>query len=300
MVVRIASAPSRRLTADGITLRPGRPEDAEQAGRICHEAFDALATGHSFPPDFPSAEIAAGVLSGLLTHPGFYSVVAEQDGRIVGTNFLDERSTIAGVGPVTVDPQAQDSGLGTLLMVDVIERARRKGFAGTRLLQAAYHNRSLSLYTKLGFDVQEALVTLQGPPVGEQVPGFSVRAASEDDLEETSRVCRAVHGHDRSGEVVDAIRQGSASVVVHDGAIVGYTTGIAFFGHSVATSNHGLTALIAAAPEFGGPGLLLPVSNGEVFRWALARGLRVVQVMTLMTVGLYNEPRGAYLPSILY
>jgi hypothetical protein len=49
-----------------------------------------------------------------------------------------------------------------------------------------------------------------------------------------------------------------------------------------------------------GPGFLLPVSNGDVFRWALARGLRVVQVMTLMTLGLYHEPRGAYLPSILY
>lgn len=207
---------------------------------------------------------------------------------------------IAGVGPVTVDPEAQDCGVGTLLMLDVIERARAKGFAGTRLLQAAYHNRSLGLYTKLGFNVQGAVVTLQGPPVGEQVPGFSVRTASEDDVEEMSRVCRAVHGHDRSGEVVDAVRQGSASVVVHDGAIVGYTTGIAYFGHSVATSNHGLAALIAAAPRFGGPRFLLPVSNGEVFRWAVARGLRAIQVMTLMTLGLYHEPRGEYLPSILY
>ena len=300
MPVRTALAPGGRLAVHDTTLRPGRPEDAEEAGRICYEAFHALATAHNFPPDFPSAEVAAGLLSGLLAHPGFYSVVAEQDGRVVGTNFLDERSTIAGVGPVTVDPEAQDSGVGALLMLDVVERARAKGFPGTRLLQAAYHNRSLSLYTKLGFDVQEAVMTLQGPPLRKQVPGFSVRAASEDDLEETSRVCRAVHGHDRSGEVVEAIRQGSAAVVVHDGAIVGYTTGVAYFGHSVATSNHALAALIAAAPEVGGPGFLLPVSNGEIARWALGHGFRVVQVMTLMTLGLYNEPRGAYLPSILY
>ncbi len=300
MTVGTASAPSARPTADATTLRAGQPGDAEEAGRICYEAFRALAAAHNFPPDFPSAEIAAGLLSDLLAHPGFYSVVAEQHGSIVGTNFLDERSTIAGIGPVTVDPGVQDSGVGTLLMLDVIERAGAKGFTGTRLLQAAYHNRSLGLYTKLGFDVQEAVVTLQGPPVGERVSGFSVRTASERDLEEMSTVCRAVHGHDRSGEVVDAIRQDSAAVVVHHGAIVGYTTGIAYFGHSVATSNHALAALIAAAPEFGGPGFLLPVSNGEVFRWALAQGLRVVQVMTLMTTGLYHEPRGAYLPSILY
>ncbi len=264
--------PATRRTTDGITLRPGRPEDAQEAGRICFEAFRALSEAHGFPADFPSAEIAAGALAAV----------------------------IAGVGPVTVDPEAQDSRVGTHLMLDVIERARRKGFAGTRLLQAAYHNRSLALYAKLGFDVREAVVTLQGSPVGEQVPGFSVRPASEDDLEATSRVCRAVHGHDRAREVADAIRRGSASVVVHGGAVVGYTTGVAFFGHSVATSNHALVALIAAAREFGGPGFLLPVSNGEVFRWVLANGLRVVQVMTLMSLGLYHEPRGAYLPSILY
>ena len=69
---------------------------------------------------------------------------------------------------------------------------------------------------------------------------------------------------------------------------------------SVATSNHALAALIAAAPELGGPGFLLPVGNREIFRWALAQGFRVVQVMTLMALGLYNEPEGAYLASILY
>jgi predicted N-acetyltransferase YhbS len=146
MMASTESAPSERLSAEA-TLRPGRPEDAEDAGRICYEAFHSLATAHGFPPDFPSAQIAAGLLAGLLAHPGFYSVVAEQDGLIVGTNFLDERSTIGGVGPVTVDPGVQNSGVGTLLMLDVIDRARAKGLPGTRLLQAAYHNRSLSLYT---------------------------------------------------------------------------------------------------------------------------------------------------------
>ena len=59
-------------------------------------------------------------------------------------------------------------------------------------------------------------------------------------------------------------------------------------------------ALIGAAPAFVGPSFLLPTRNGEVFRWCLAHGLRVVQLMTLMSLGLYNEPQGAFLPSILY
>jgi hypothetical protein len=32
----------------------------------------------------------------------------------------------------------------------------------------------------------------------------------------------------------------------------------------------------------------------------LDRGLKVVQLMTLMTIGLYNQPQGCYLPSVFY
>jgi len=61
-----------------------------------------------------------------------------------------------------------------------------------------------------------------------------------------------------------------------------------------------MKALIGAAPAFLGPGFLLPTRNAELFRWCLDHGLRVVQPMTLMSVGLYNEPAGAFLPSVLY
>ena len=40
--------------------------------------------------------------------------------------------------------------------------------------------------------------------------------------------------------------------------------------------------------------------NGEMFRWCLQNDLRLVHQMTLMTIGLYNDPAGAYLPSVLY
>ena len=128
----------------------------------------------------------------------------------------------------------------------------------------------------------------------------SCGTAGEDDLEACNRVCVLVHGHDRSGETLDAIRQGTAQVVEHAGMVTGYTTGLAFFAHSVGETNEDVKALIAAAREFAGPGFLLPARNAELYRWSLARGLKVVQVMTLMTLGLYNEPAGAYLPSILF
>ena len=236
----------------------------------------------------------------LLAHPRFYSVVAEGEGRIVGSNFLDERSSIAGVGPITVDPTGQNRGVGGSLMQDVLDRAARQQMAGARLLQAGFHNRSLCLYTKLGFRTREPVSVLQGRPLGQKFPGYEVRPATAADVAACNRICLQVHGFDRAGELRDAIDQKAASVIEHFGRITGYTTGIAFFGHSVAETNYDLMALIGAAPEFGGPGFMLPTRNHEVFKWCLEAGLKLVFQMTLMTMGLYNEPTGAYLPSVLY
>ena len=282
-----------------LVLRPGRPEDAQACGRICYEAFLAIAGRHGFPGDFPSAEVAAGLLADFLAHPGFYAVVAEVDGQIVGSNFVDERSSIAGVGPLTVDPGVQDRGIGRRLMQHVLDRATTEGRAGVRLLQAAYHARSLSLYATLGFRVRDLCACMQGAPLGGTVSGYAVRVAREADLESCDQLCRLVHGYDRSTEVLEAIRQGTAMVVEHDGRITGYTTAMGFFGHAVGETAEALKALIRAAPSFEAPGILVPI-RGQLFRWCLHQNLRVVQLMTLMSLGLYNEPAGEYLPSVLY
>ena len=283
-----------------VTLRPAKLEDANRCGTICYEAFKAIAEQHNFPLDFPSSDVTTTLLSGLLSHPGFYGVVAELDGRVVGSNFMDERSTIAGIGPITVDPAVQNRTIGRQLMRHVLERVATRRLPGVRLVQAAYHNRSLSLYASLGFEIREPLATMQGPPLAVQIPGYAVRRVTERDLDACNQVCVSVHGHDRGGELRDAIKQAAAVVVEHGGRITGDATALAFRGHAVSESNEGLKALIGAAPEFPGPGFLLPTRNGELFRWCLAHGLRVVHLMTLMSIGLYNEPAGAFLPSILY
>lgn len=283
-----------------LELRRGKPEDAKACGAICYGAFKHVSEAHNFPPDFPSPEVATGLLSWMLTHPKFYSIVAEIDGQIVGSNFLDERNAIAGLGPITVDPTVQNRAVGRSLMEAAHERAASRNFAGVRLIQAGFHTRSLSLYAKLGYDVREHLACMQGKPLNTSIEGHVVRPATQSDIESCNRLCRNVHGHDRGGELADAIVQGSATIVGHDGRITGYATIVGFFGHAVCESSEDVKALIGAAKEFAGPGFLLPTRNGELFRWCLANGLRIVQPMTLMTTGLYQEPAGAFLPSILY
>ena len=282
------------------TFRPGTTADATNCGIICYEAFKAIAEQHNFPPDFPSSDIAVSLLSMIFTRQNVYSVVAEMEGRVVGSNFLWEGDTIAAVGPITVMPTAQNVSIGRQLMERVLERAHRRQHVGIRLVQAAYHNRSLSVYTRLGFQAREPLTVLQGPPLTLKLPGYRVRKATVDDLPTCDDLCRHVHGHDRHGEVAQAIADGTATVVEHDRNVTGYATSIGYFTHAVGRTNDDLKALIGDAPAFPGPGFLLPTRNFELLNWCLAQGLRIVQPMTLMSRGLYQKPAGAFLPSVLY
>ena len=233
--------------------------------------------------------------------PSVASAHASGRDRPVAHLILDERDPIAGVGPLTVAPLAQDNGVGQRLMEEVLLHSAEKRHPGVRLVQAAYNRRSLVLYTKLGFQVREMLVSMQGPPLRLQIPGHNVRPATKADLDFCNHLCKRVHGHARGAVLLEAIEQGTASVVEREDRITGYTTGIGFSGHAVGESNSDLKALIGAAPEYTGiAGFLLPTRNGELFRWCLQNGLKVVLPLTLMSLGLYNESSGSFLPSIYY
>jgi hypothetical protein len=185
-------------------------------------------------------------------------------------------------------------------MEAALDRERNRDAAGVRLVQTAYHYRSLALYTKLGFRLREPLSVLQGPPPTIAVPGRDVRPAHERDLARCGELCTRIHGHDRNRELHNAIGAGTARVVERPDGITGYATGFGYGWHAVAETNEDLTALLGSAEAFMGLGILVPSRNAELLRWCLQHGLRIVQQSNLMTIGLYNEPAGAYLPSILF
>jgi predicted N-acetyltransferase YhbS len=288
------------VVQDDVVIRGAVPEDAAACGQICFDAFSTISAAHGFPCDLPSAQAAIHLLSVMFSAPGFYGVVAESAGRILGSNVLVEQGVIQGIGPITIDPNTQNRGLGRKLMQAVMDRAKENGAAGTRLVQAAFHNRSLSLYTSLGFDIREPLSCVQGKLREQSIAGCAVRPAQPADQAACNDLSRAVHGFDRNVELAHAIQQGTARVVERGGSITAYTTNLGFFGHTTAETNVDLQALIASADSIAGPGFLLPSRNTALLRWCLANGLRVVQPMTLMSTGLYNDPAGAWLPSIVF
>jgi hypothetical protein len=185
-------------------------------------------------------------------------------------------------------------------MTAVLARAVERRAPGVRLIQIAYHNRSLSLYATLGFDIRGSFAAMYGEPLGITMPGYAVRTATSGDEAACNALCVRVHGHDRAGELREAVADGRANVVERLGRITGYTTGITYFTHSVAETTDDLEALIGAAADFGTPGYLVPLANTQLFRWSLAHNLRVFFVVNMMTLGIYQEPAGAFMPSVGY
>src|SRR5918994_4829788 len=226
-----------------VTLRRVEPGDAEACAQILFDAFGGFHDHHRFPRDFPVLEAAVGMMEMSIAHPSIWGVVAEVDGRIVGSNFLDERDPIRGVGPITVDPETQDSGVGRKLMEAVMGRA--EGAPGIRLLQDAFNMRSLSLYASLGFEVREPAVVISGKPRSGPSQGVDVRPLDEGDLDECEALCERVHGFGRTNELRDAIQAFAPFVAVRDGRITAYASSVTFWpmNHGVAEGEEDMKAL---------------------------------------------------------
>jgi len=295
-----ASVPST-AAAGQVALREAEPGDVKACAQICFDAFGSVQDHHRFPRDFPVLEAAAGVMEMWIPHPSIWGVVAELDGRIVGSNFLDVRDPIRGVGPITVEPGSQNAGVGRRLMEAVLQRG--EGAPGIRLTQDAFHMRSLSLYESLGFDVKEPVAVISGKPRSGPNDDVEVRTLEQDDLDECEALCRKVHGFERTNELRDSIEAFKPFVAERDGRITAYASSVVFWplNHGVAESDEDMKGLLlgAAAAVQEPIALLVPLRSG-LFRWCLGEGLRLVKPVNLMAVGEYQDPHGSWFPSVLY
>ena len=282
-----------------IDIRKVQAADIRRCGEIMYLAFKNIAEQHNFPPDFPNADVTSNVLGMLNDSPVFDGFVAEDNGSVSGSIFVSRRSIVGGISVVTVDPASQNNSIGRQLMQVGMAHLADQGHARQQLIQAGYHSRSLCLYAKLGFIATDLLSTMTGAPIAEKIPGRIVRPAKEEDADACNALCKDVHGFDRSGELIGAIGQGTAAVVESDQGISGYTTGATFIGHAVGRSNEDLKALIVAAEQISDPGIMIPATNGELFRWCLEKGLRVNQQLTLMDTKPSGKTNRYYWPGIL-
>lgn len=102
----------------------------------------------------------------------FVSLVAEQAGSVVGhvaispVTLSDGSSGWYGLGPISVIPELQGQGIGSLLMREVLHRLRQAGAAGCVLVgDPAY-------YSRFGFKADPDIVLPDVPPEYFQVLAF--------------------------------------------------------------------------------------------------------------------------------
>jgi predicted N-acetyltransferase YhbS len=288
-----------------MNIRPVTPSDTKNVGQTIYNAFCGIADRHNFPHDFPSAEVAMQMAQMCVGNPDTVGFVAETEGgEFLGLNFLWRQNSIYGVGPIAVAPGAQTKGVGRALMQAVIETG--SDAPGIRLVQDAFNTTSMSLYASLGFEVVEPLVVMQGTPVDKDSasPETQVRLLEEKDHDACGELCQRIHGFDRSKELKQTAQMFPSVVAVREDRVVAYASALNLWhlNHAAAeTTDDMQNLLVGAAGLINQPlSFLLPVCQAELFRWCLNQKLRVVKPMTLMAMGTYQEPRGCFLPSVLY
>ncbi len=287
------------------TIRPATNADAEACGRICYEGFRVVTDRHGYPPVFASVEIATRRLAAFLANPSVFGLVAELGGerRIAGFNFLSERDPIRAIGPIAVDPSLHGYGIGRCLMQAALDRAH--GAPSVRLVQESYNIQSLSLYASLGFDAREVYAVVTGTPAPAPLPpDWEVRPLRDGDIPACKALQLRVLGYSRINELREILVTGAPLAALREGRLCAYASMPTSWqaNHAMAETDEDLQALLRGAARIRPEplALLIPVRRAELFRWCLAQGLRAVRPMTLMSVGKYRKPDGAYVPSVLY
>jgi GNAT superfamily N-acetyltransferase len=157
-------------------IREATPEDADSCGRIFYDAFDSIAARHNHPSRRARPNSHRFLVGQMLQNDGYAGLVAERGGEVLGSAFIDERSIIAGIGPVSVDPRAQDAGVGRALMEAALEREHERA---SRRRAAGADRVPLSLVGALpqaGLRRARDAVVVAGTPPAQSFPGLAVRA----------------------------------------------------------------------------------------------------------------------------
>jgi len=283
-----------------LEIRQAQSSDAAICARISFEAFGALHREQGFAPIFPSMDVITNRVTSLIANPKIFSIVAENEGRVVGVSFLSETDPVRGVGPIAVDPAAQTGGVGRKWMDVVLQRA---GALPTRLLQETFNMRSMALYASLGFDVKDLYVLVSGRP-SVQLEEYDVRPMIERDLEGCERLQKSAIGFSRINELRAALGAGSPWVAVRGRDIAAFVASPFLWigSHGAAEDEQSLAALLGGAAQQRGKDVafLLPARSATLFRWALASGMKAGRPMTLMSKGQYSSPKCVYIPSVVY
>ena len=110
-----------------LVIRPATPHDIPVCADICYRAFSSINAAHNFPSDVPNPEVARRHYHIVLLcsrHSTASSPKSTAASSAATASTM--RSIIHGLGPITVDPDTQNHGVGRKLMEAVLDRAQQQ------------------------------------------------------------------------------------------------------------------------------------------------------------------------------
>ena len=309
------AVPQARLTVvdhGSFYIRPMEEADIPAAGRIMCESFNTQNQGLGLPPEWPDEVFTSNLIGLLFGNPGFIKIVAvdRATDALIGVNFLESGDPVTAPGPISVDTQAQNKGVGRALMEYVLEFSLQLQKPDIRLVQVANNLKSFALYASQDFKFGETLTMIAGRVAENQLEdaGYTIRPMTEADVAACSAMHERANMFPRSADIMGAVFEGSPHqpfVALQNDQIVAYTTGFFLLGHSVAETPAAFKALFGWVSQrvdnalFHLPARVYP----ELLKWALTEAqLRVVRQEILMYRGAYAAPHHdpIYLPGMAY
>lgn len=122
-------------------------------------------------------------------------LVAEVDGKVVGTTIVNSRGKVGYISSVMVHPDCRRQGLATRLLKDATAHIQRKRMRRAVLHVDSTNTPAIDLYAKLGFRSFEHIAHLIGETTSlsavEDTDEIKTRPVQKDDFDEVYNLMRA-------------------------------------------------------------------------------------------------------------
>jgi len=122
-------------------------------------------------------------------------LVAEADGKIVGTTIINSRGKSGYISSVMVHPDYRKKGIATRLMTNALNYIRRRRKARAVLHVDSTNASAKSVYVKLGFKTFEHLAYFvretNSMHLPENASGVKIREFQKDDLDQIYNLIKA-------------------------------------------------------------------------------------------------------------
>ncbi len=159
-----------------INIRGMRESDTAEASRIFRLAFGTF-LGLPDPNSFSAGR--EYIATRFHADPGA-ALVAETDGKLVGSNLVTIWGSFGTFGPLTTRPEFWDKGVGSALLGPTIDLFDQRGVREAGLFTFVQSPKHLALYQKFGF-WPGFLIGVAAKPVAKAAPWIrhSPSAAAE-------------------------------------------------------------------------------------------------------------------------